>query len=163
MDAKELFKLDVQVVCTVEEVLAFGHSQHWQFQVMQEKGVLTEPILKSDWLYQELRDFTTLPGFAKQRLEKVQKADIPIYQVIYGEEVVDPPETKKIQMPEIPWKKVGKFTLAAAGVIAVGAAFVLVSSAMAAMTMVDPKLIICLNNGSSPETAPWICLISWEK
>jgi hypothetical protein len=164
-DLKELFKLDVQVVCTAEDVLRFGHSHHWHFELMEEKGVLTEPVQKGNWNFEELRDFTTLPGFAKERLAKVQEAGFPIYQIIFGDEIEVDPHTKpkEILTPEIDWNKVGKFTIAAIGAIALGAVYVMVSSVTVAMAVVDPKLIVVLDDGSSPEAMPWVCLVSWAK
>ena len=179
----EFVRQDVQAVCTVEDVLrevqgilivddllAYGRSLHWQFKVMKEKGVLTEPILMDGWSYEKLRDFTTLPGFAKERLVKVREADYPIYQTIIGVEIEVEPKTvpNKIHIPKVNWGRVGKFTLAAAGVLAVGAVAVgavalLTTSAVAAMAMADPKLIVVIDDGSPEEEMPWVCLVSWAK
>jgi hypothetical protein len=157
MDLKTFIQQDVRVVCTVEDVLEFGRSQHYEFFLMEEKGVLTEPIQRENWKYQEWRNSIMIPGFARDRLTKVQKQDYPILQVIYGEEL-------EIEKPaEIDLKRYVKPALTGLGVLALGAIAVGSIMAMTAATFVDPRLIIVLDDGSPPDQAPWICLVSWVK
>ena len=74
----------------VSDLLAFGKSHGWFFQVMDEKGVLKGEIIKSDWVYQP--DCITDPVTsgkeeAYKRLKAVLDAGYPVKQVIYGYQV----------------------------------------------------------------------------
>jgi hypothetical protein len=87
---------------------------------MPEKGVLTEPIQIDDWLYEELHDFTTLPGFAQKVWVEYRESGLPYDQVILGREIKADPETRppEIQLPQVNWGRVGKSALAVAGAVA---------------------------------------------
>jgi hypothetical protein len=159
-----------RVVCTPDELIAFGRSQGWFFQMMDEKGVLKDQIEKDGWVYQE--DSNTFPMTKKKqeaidRLFGIQQAGFPILQVIYGyqvkEDKPEEPEPKtQLKLSDNTGKIFGSVAL---GVLAVaaGAAIVLGTAVVMAFRILDPCLIIVLDTGQDEKECPWICLSSWEE
>lgn len=133
----------------VSEVIEFGIRKKWFFRIMDEKGVIEKPILKSNWYYVPIEaDCTIIPKEALDRLEAV-KTQFHICQVIVGHEIVEAPEVQpEIEMPAIPWKGIGLVV----GALALGLVYVLVS---AVSCIADPCLIVVLEDGT------WISICEW--
>ena len=164
-DWTKLFKADVQLAASTSDLIQFGRQSNWFFFVMAEKGVIDKPIFTGDWFYlPDHLDSTTLPDDGQERLDAVV-SNFPIAQVIIGHEVkVAEEETKReFKMPDIPWGGIAKVALG----VTVGAGLLLgyaALTAVSAVAMIDPRVIVCLAEPGLPPTEyPWILLFSYEE
>jgi hypothetical protein len=153
-----------RVVCTPDELIGFGRSRGWFFQLMEEKGVLKDRILKLDWVYEQ--DSITFPMSAQKdkaygRLDAVRQAGIPIRQVIYGYQIKEASPEPQFKLPENTGEILGKVAFGVISIVA-GAAFVFGAAAVMALQVLDPCLIVVLDTGQDEKECPWICLSSWE-
>jgi hypothetical protein len=153
---------DCKVMPTADDLCEYGISRRWFFTVEEMKGVIDEPILKSNWYYVPIDPHSTtfdLHPEARRRLTEVL-ARFPVMQVIYGEEVeTEPakPAISPIRSTVESLKPMVKPAIGLAlGTIAVVGG-VLLMSMITAMAAVDPKIIVVTGDGK------WVCLFSWEK
>lgn len=153
---------------TADDVIKFGLERKWFFEVMDEKGVLEKPILKPKFHYIPRKvDNTTIPPEGLKRLAAVTQ-QFSILQVIIGHEIEEKKEERSsldntapmkkipsLEVPafvkDIPWAEIATVGVGIAGGILLGV--------MQVVLMIDPKLIVVLDN----EEKTWVCLYSWEE
>ena len=152
--------VDCKVMVTADELIEYGISKRWFFTEEDMKGVIEEPILKDNWRYKPFDpNSTIIHPEAKKRLDAVL-ADFGVMQVIYGEETEEELEVKPVNpmvnpatLPDIPADAI------AAGIatVMIGAAAMLAWAFLAALSGIDPKIIVVTADSR------WTCLFSWEK
>ena len=156
------------VTWTPEDLVEFGKSRGWYFQIMEEKGVLTGKVQKTYAVSKTLWDFepdsnTNITQEKKkgyQILAEVREAGFPIKQVIYGCQVK--PEKKPLKLPQI---KVSPDTVEFATAVVAGSIMLVIGAAtLVAYGLLmalasDPALIVVLDDGKDS----WVCLHSWDE
>jgi len=147
----------------VLRVLDLADQNHWGFRLKDGGEMIQNPEYREGWWYLPVKgDEEIIPAKAKERIEALKRADIPIEGLVLGHEapkLLSAP-TKEIDFKpiQVPWETVSK-----AGEIAVkivGTAIVMMAYvAGAILTMgfllLDPALYVVLPDGT------WVEVLSW--
>ena len=144
-------------------LIALADKKHWGIRRLEHPEV--------GWKYEPYEPGMIIPVEAEKRLEQIL-ISVPVQGVMIGHEI-ETVSDKPIQLPVIPWKKVGIVAGAstlvavltttavvalAVVVVAVIASVILVALPLlllAPLVFLDPSLIVILADGSVYEVARW--------
>ena len=133
-------------------LLRDGQRKHRYYELMEEKGVLEKPILKSKIKYDEYApNSTTIPTEAERILNEVV-TNHPVKQVVIGHEIVEKPEKKKVNVDQ--WVGVVRTIM-----VVIAAIYLLPFTLLALLFVYDPQLIVVLDDGRKT----WIEIARWDE
>lgn len=138
------------------EVVNFGREKHWRFHPIQASGKLATPVIIDDWLFIPVDDDTSIiPGTALARVEAIKSAGFKTQGLILAHEAPKmlpmpkrQPKPKTEEAPKVNTSLIVEFITGALEVFG----YVLLFSAMA---IVDPALIVVLEDGTWLEVMTW--------
>ena len=163
---------------SAENLIAFGRSRGWDFQILGKAPFPTAPFRRGDWLIVPAHlDTTPLPPCAKQRMEAIFAAGIrpqgfilvheAPFLLTAGTQAETRQKPEPIQLP-VNKQKVKKFLKASGGVLAVVAvasgAVILLAVALALLLpglllatalVIDPILVAVTSDGYWVEIDRW--------
>ena len=151
---------------SVMEVMTLSRENHWHVKVVDGTGMIDSPEYWDGWVCEptNLSD-STIPAAALGRVNQILIKNIPIKGFILAHEappMLPAPQVKPkplIRWEEIPWDDIatGMVTALGYGVMAVGAVAVsaLVLPLIAVGVLLDPALIVVLDDGTRVEVASW--------
>jgi len=143
-----------------------SRENHWHVKVVDGTGMIDSPEYWDGWVCEpaDLSD-CTIPGDALRRVDQIINKGIPFQGFILAHEappMLPAPQIKPkplIHWEEIPWDDIatGMATALGYGVMAVGAlaASALVLPLVAVGVILDPALLIVLDDGTRVEVASW--------
>jgi len=150
----------------VVEVLTLSRENHWHVKIVDGTGMIDSPEYWDGWVCEpvSLSD-STIPAAALGRVDQILKKNVPIKGFILAHEappMLPAPQVKPkplIRWEEIPWDDIatGMVTALGYGVMAAGAVAVsaLVLPLIAVGVLLDPALIVVLDDGTRVEVASW--------
>ena len=135
-------------------ISALFESQGWELRYAGTNPMLTAPVYEGkhyylpDWL-----DNTIIPQEGLQRLKAIEEMGIE-YQVVIGHEVKKPEKKRVI---DVDWLELGTRMRNSVSTIARGVGSVLTFAvALPAVLLVDPMLIIVLEDNTNVEIFWWL-------
>jgi hypothetical protein len=151
--------MNIQIIQSTEakKALVLARQYHWFFRVIGTSKMIPNPTYKDGWWLVPVQDDKTIiPKNATQRVEKLIANGVRIQGVIVAHEApkllyAPPKEPFKIDYDAI-GKTIEQIAAGLASVIATmfGILFLLVP-----MAMIDPALIVVLEDGSWVEVMRW--------
>lgn len=149
-----------QIVFSPEakKAIAVGKKEHWHFRVVGSGEPLKEPVYKNQWWYEPFTPNSNIPQEGNTRLNALRRAGIRFQGVVVAHEaprlltaakkVEKKPDSKISLSPDI-------LTVlgSVASVFLMMAVFVF--SAFFQAVLVDPALIVVLEDGTWVEVMTW--------
>jgi hypothetical protein len=136
------------------QAILVGRQHHWRFKVVGQGEPPSQPVYKDEWWFETVH---TIPEKGKDRLEALQRARVPFKSMIIAHEA-----PKLLTAPkEMPKKQESKSSttpiLPAVEAIAVGIVTILllVFGLMFRAVLLDPALIVVLEDGTWVEVMTW--------
>jgi len=139
------------------KALDVGRKNHYRFRVVGQGDAPTQPTYKSGWWLQTVAE---APRMAQDRLLALNRANIPIKHIVIAHEapklLANPEPKKDFKITPILsgiGKVLGVLTLASAA--AAATAIVAPILLLLSVVLVDPALIVILEDGTWIEVATW--------
>jgi hypothetical protein len=156
----------------VQQAINLGREHHYRFRVVGKNGTIDKPLPKEGWWYYPATD---IPRNAQKRVDMLDKSGVSIKQVIIGHEasrlLKAPPKPNLIPIKKAEIQKPKKdpvdlsivadvlattFKLAlGVATVAVGITVWIMGAALSTALMLDPTVIVVLEDGT------WLECMSW--
>lgn len=149
--------MNTQITRTASQAILVGRRYHWRFRVVGFGEAPEKPVYQSGWWLETIPE---APRMAQDRLLALKRANIPVKHIVIAHEapkLLANPEPKKDFkitpiLSEI-GKVLGVLTLASAA--AAASAIVAPLFLLLSVVLVDPALIVILEDGTWIEVATW--------
>lgn len=139
-----------------KQIEDLARAKGWGIRVLEETRIPESPVFKNGWWLEPLGE-STMPAVATQRAQAVINAGVPVKGFIVAHQTTNllkgkVQEAKKVEVSETAWKALGVLGAVAwvAAQIVLGVLALLVQVAL-----VDPALIVVLEDGTAVEIARW--------
>jgi hypothetical protein len=152
----------------VLKVAEVAKRNRWHFRYAPNVGVLEEPIFKDGWWYIPTDETeSTIPGFALKRLTEVKKSGVTIKEIVVAHEappLLAVPQAEKERLERLKRERrekirrdaetLGKLIMNIVAVFGL-AIEVAVTAMILPLVLIDPALIIILEDGTAVELVSW--------
>lgn len=158
-----------------EEAVSLGRENHWRFKVVGTRGTINEPLPKEGWWFYPATINTFIPQNAQKRIDVLERSGVKIQQVIIGHEASKllsaSPQPKPLLIKKVkkikPKKDPVDVSIAAdvlaiafklafdVAVATVGVTVWLVGTALGTILLLDPTVIVVLEDGTWLECMTW--------
>ncbi len=153
--------MDALISPLAHKALAIGQKHHWGFQVVDKIDIPEEPTYKAGWWLESLQE---APQEAQDRVMALERAGIRVKGIVLAHEAPPllPAPAPDIKIAPIvsDARKVavgaGAVLLVASQVVAVAAAAAVAMPVLLLAAMVDPKVLVVLEDGTMMEVVRWL-------
>lgn len=153
----------IQVSETAKQTIQVGRAHRWWWRVAELREYPLAPRYRDGWWFVP-SDPASLPGFARQRVEAIRNAGIPIQGVVVAHEaprLLPAPKNPRTPKPVVP-RPILRKALAAAAALSVLLLYATGLSLVFGLTLLlDPVVYVVLNDGNGRST--WIEVVRWDE